>query len=272
MNKRASMSESWPLPAPGPNRTGGAVWHARALAARARWQPTRQAIAAWLDKLAFESSELVLVGASAGWMMSSAFLSRFKAVAAIDIDPIARPLFALRHGLALRASGVRVSWHAFDALGQLEQLLERWPSAAILFDNVLGQQIYRSHDLDRLERALSGLAQSLSGRQWASLHDWLSGPANPPDPRAVFAGEMPRVRVDVSGVRSLSSGWPAAPPLSADSWEALGPSLLAWLHAHGEWQDHRSAGIFPVGTEVCLIPWEFRMGKWHWLQAGHVNG
>lgn len=272
MNRSASSSESWPAPAPGPNRTGGMVWHARALAARARWQPTRAAIAAWLDTLGFESNQLVLVGASAGWMMSGAFLSRFKAVEAVDIDPIARPLFALRHGLALRASGVRVSWHAVDALGQLQQVLDRWPDAAILFDNVLGQQIYRSHDLDRLERALSGLAQSLSGRQWASLHDWLSGPATPPDPRAALEGAPPRVRVEASGVRISSSGWSAAPLPGADSWEALGPSLLALLHARGEWQDHRTGGVFPVGTEVSLIPWEFRAGKWHWLQAGYVNG
>lgn len=263
MREQASVSDRWPEPDPGPNRTGGAVWHARAFAAQSRWRPTRHSIAHWLGSAGFEASELVVVGASAGWMMPTAFFARFERVTAVDIDPLARPLFALRHGWRLRASGVRVAWRSWDALALLDQTLERSPRAAILFDNVLGQQIYRSRQLDALEQALGGLARRLEGREWASLHDWLSGPATPAQPGAIFSAPTRRVRVGVQGVLQGTQ------PLS---WEALAESCLAVLGGHGEWQDHRTAGIFPVGTEVSLIPWEFRRGKWHWLQAGRVAG
>lgn len=263
MSRKIPAPDPWPAPAPGPNRTGGAVWHARALTAHWRWQPTRDAIAHWLASLRFGSDQLVLVGASAGWMMSRAFLARFRAVTAIDIDPLARPLFALRHGLALRAGGARVRWESLDALARLDELLVRHPEAAVLFDNVLGQQIYRSLDPERIEKALAGLAARLHGREWASIHDWLSGPAAPTEPSAILLAQPQRVRLEGGAVSEAGR---------VLSWDALAESALARLDAHGEWQDHRTAVVFPNGTEIRLIPWEFRPGKWHWLQAGYVAG
>lgn len=253
----------FPTPSVGANRTGGAVWHVRALRASGRWCPTREAISRWLDTLSFESSRLVLVGASAGWMMSTEFLARFRSIEAIDIDPLARPLFAWRHGQHLRRAGTLVTWHRQDALMQLEALMERWPSAAWLFDNVLGQQIYRHHDLDAVEAALGGLARRLAGREWASIHDWLSGPAAPADVGAVLARPIERAVIEPRALRLNGQ---------ACSVEAAGEALLATLNAGGEWQDHRTAWVFPPGTEVSLIPWEFLPGKWHWLQAGRVRG
>jgi hypothetical protein len=252
----------FPAVAAGPNRTGGLVWHVRALRSAARWQPTRAAIARWLEGTRFASRRLVLVGASAGWMMSTPFLARFDLIEAIDIDPLSAPLFAWRHGVNLKRRGVQVNWHRVDALECLESLLARWPDAAWLFDNVLGQQIYRHRDLDAVEAALSALARRLAGREWGSVHDWLSGPADPPDPRAVLAAPQEPVAVSAGGFRM------GPRELSA---EAAGEWLLERLHAHGQWQDHRTAGVFPSGTEITLIPWEFRPGKWHWLQAGSVG-
>ena len=256
-----SAAPRFPMPSVGPNRTGGVVWHARALQASARWQPTRDAIGRWLACISFDSRQLILVGASAGWMMSTDFLARFDAIEAIDIDPLAAPLFAWRHGLRLKRRGVQVRWHRMDALAELDELVDRWPEAGWLFDNVLGQQIYRHHDLDAVEAALAGLAQRLAGREWASVHDWLSGPARPPAPQAVL--DLPPERAVVEPGGLVLKG-------QSQRFEIAGESLLATLNAHGQWQDHRTAGVFPAGTEVALIPWEFRSGKWHWLQAGHV--
>ena len=229
--------------------------------AGARWRPTQVAIANWLERSAFEARHLILIGASAGWMMSTGFLARFERVTAIDIDPLAAPLFALRHGLRLRASGVRLCWLRLDALTGMDEVLSRWPDAALLFDNVLGQQIYRYADPDAVEAALGGLAARLSGREWASVHDWLSGPASPPVPGAVLAA-APRIALAERDGFRLGDRL-----LDAD---AAAQSLLSVLGGRGQWQDHRSAGVFPPGTEVTLIPWEFRPGKWHWLQAGKV--
>jgi hypothetical protein len=237
------------------------VWHARALRASARWRPTRDLIGRWLASVSFESRRLILVGASAGWMMSTDFLARFDAIEAIDIDPLAAPLFAWRHGLRLKRKGVQVRWHRLDALAELDELVRLWPEAGWLFDNVLGQQIYRHHDLDAVEAALAGLAQRLEGREWASVHDWLSGPARPVDPQAVLAAP-PLHAVMQQGGLTLNG--------QSQRFEVASESLLATLNAHGQWQDHRTAGVFPAGTDIALIPWEFRPGKWHWLQAGRV--
>ncbi|MEY4212573.1 MAG: hypothetical protein RL458_798 [Pseudomonadota bacterium] len=255
------QAPAFPAPSVGPNRTGGAVWHVRALRASGRWRPTREAIASWLGTLRFESRHLVLVGASAGWMMSTDFLERFRCIEAIDIDPLARPLFAWRHGRRLRRAGTSVHWHRLDALLRLEALMARWPDAAWLFDNVLGQQIYRHHDLDAVEAALAGLPRRLAGREWASVHDWLSGPALPGDVGAVLSRPIERAVLEPTGLRLKDRN---------HSLDAAGEALLATINASGEWQDHRTACVFPPGTSVSLIPWEFLPGKWHWLQAGCV--
>lgn len=258
----AERAPPFPVPSVGPNRTGGAVWHVRALMASARWRPTREAIAHWLNTLNFESRHLVLVGASAGWMMSAEFLERFRSIEAIDIDPLARPLFAWRHGRRLRRAGTLVHWHRLDALLQLEALMARWPDAAWLFDNVLGQQIYRHHEMDALEAALGGLAQRLAGREWASIHDWLSGPAMPTHAGAVLSRPIDRAVIERQGLQLRGQSY---------SLSAAGEALLATLNASGEWWDHRTACVFPPGTSVSLIPWEFLPGTWHWLQAGDVS-
>lgn len=193
--------------------------------------------------------------------MSTGFLARFDAVEAIDIDPLAAPLFVGRHGWRLKRRGVRVSWHRLDALADLDELLGRWPDAGWFFDNVLGQQIYRHHDLDAVEAALAGLARRLENHEWASVHDWLSGPAHPPDARGVLASTPEQAIVEPYGLKLGGR---------SQSFESIGESLLARLHASGQWQDHRTAGVFPPGTDVALIPWEFLPGTWHWLQAGGV--
>ncbi len=195
-------------------------------------------------------------------MMSTEFLARFDSIEAIDIDALAAPLFTWKHGLRLKRRGIQVKWHRFDALAQLEPLAARWPDAAWLFDNVLGQQIYRHRDLDAVEAALAGLAQRLAGREWASIHDWLSGPARPADPRALLSVPPRRMVVEQEGVRFEGR---------ALATDVAGEALLATLQASGEWQDHRTARVFPPGTDLALIPWEFRPGKWHWLQAGWVS-
>ena len=89
-------------------------WHWRAWRARARWAGTRQRIEQWLlslDPGQVSSSVsdawpqgLILLGGSAGWMMSDAFLKRFRRVLLVDLDPLAAWLFRLNHRAALTAS------------------------------------------------------------------------------------------------------------------------------------------------------------------------
>ncbi len=141
-------------------------------------------------------------------------------------------------------------------------MLERWPDAALFFDNVLGQQIYRYSDLDLVEKALSSLSGRLAGREWASIHDWLSGPALPgADRKALIASGL------VATVGQHNHYQLGGRVLKSD---ACAQWMVEQLGGQGSWQDHRVAGIFPEGARLTCIPWEFRPGKWHWLQAARV--
>ena len=84
-----------------PGASGGWLWHWRAWQAQVRWAATTQQIARWLGGVSPGSTELLLIGASGGWMMSSAWLQRFRSVRAFDLDRWSAPVFRYRHGPAL---------------------------------------------------------------------------------------------------------------------------------------------------------------------------
>ena len=106
------------------NLTGGVAWHWQAWRSQARWASTSQAIEHWLlnQGKVFKVSgvadqpSLLLIGASAGWMMSTQWLQQFARVDIFDIDPWAAPLFKWRHGAALKRNGVALYCHTCDAL------------------------------------------------------------------------------------------------------------------------------------------------------------
>jgi hypothetical protein len=159
--------------------TGGLRWHIRAFWQRRRWQSTSAQIADWLAGTRPASSHLLLIGGSAGWMMSSAWLQRFRQIDLIDIDPHASWLFRLNHGRALRAAGTHLRFFQSDGLRDLERLLGESPEASIFFDNVLGQHLYRVGDMAVAEAELGQIAVRLRGRDWGSVHDLYSGPVDP---------------------------------------------------------------------------------------------
>ena len=101
------------------NLTGGLHWHWRAWRAGARWDSARSDIENWLLSHTLESDHLILIGASAGWMMSDAWLSRFKTVDTWDIDPLAAMMFKWRHARVLRQQGVHLQCHTSDAITQI---------------------------------------------------------------------------------------------------------------------------------------------------------
>lgn len=247
--------------------TGGLNWHLHALVSQRHWRETVGLIDQFLASVQPGSEHLVLIGPSAGWMLPSRWLTRFRRIDAYDIDPLAPLLFARRHGAALREASTRWQFERLDAIAALPRLLERHPGACLWFDNVLGQLRYRQDDEDLLERQIALIRQMLSGRSWGSLHDLYSGP----------------VSVDpVSPLADLATGWAtvAAAPDGTERVELQGVKktrddatqhLLQTLQAEGIWQDHATADVFPSGTPVRLIPWRFRARYWHWLGAGWVS-
>lgn len=231
------------------NPSGGLRWHWRAWRWRPRWVGTCQQIEDWLlAQTEMPSDTLVLIGASAGWMMSPRWLARFASVHTWDIDPWAATLFRRRHGAALQAQGTALHTHTGDALAQLPALIAQHPQALFWFDNVLGQLcLFEPGRTEAVEQRLRTLRQTLASVAWGSLHDRLSGP------------------VHEQGL--------AIPPLRtvAASTRVESPEQQAWLrsiHAQSPWGDHLTAEVFPEGTPLAQIAWPFKPGHWHWLEIG----
>jgi hypothetical protein len=228
-------------------------WHARAWAARKRWALTRERLAQWLlsvRQLSAPPDELLLLGGSAGWMMSPEFLAGFKRVVLVDIDPWAARLFRLNHGRTLARHGVRLDFLQGDVHALLDQALADQAQASVLFDNFLGLDSIYTRSLDVTERRLRGLRKRLKGRLWGSVHDRLSGPGT----------------ADWRGAPCWTETWaaPSAQPLPQ-------AELFNAVQAHGEWLDHHTAEVLPPGLRTSLIPWPIVPGRWHWLQAGWVD-
>lgn len=240
--------------------TGGLRWHGRAFWRRRRWRATSARIADWLDGTQPAGKTLLLIGGSAGWMMSGRWLQRFERVVLVDIDPHAHWLFRLNHGRALRASGTALAFVRMDGLAGLERLLDDYPDASLFFDNVLGQHLYRVRDLAQAEAELDRLAGRLAGRDWGSVHDLFSGPVDPlavpAQPQTVFDAQRDARGLVAAGLRDT--------PLHL--------KLLAQVGGNGDWMDHLTSGVFPPGVPSRLIAWPFLPAYAHWLQAGWVTG
>ncbi len=239
--------------------TGGLRWHLRAFVRRRRWHLTSDLIADWLATIEPRHDELLLIGGSAGWMMSGRWLQRFRRVVLVDVDPYAGPLFRFNHGRALRQSGTRFEAVQIDAMQSLEALLADYPQASVFFDNVLGQHLYRVRDIERAERDLGRIAERLSGREWGSVHDLFSGP--------VAAGRAPAQ--PVMSFPAMNSAQGAI--VDGLSGTPLHKRLLAQVGGCGEGMDHLTSEVFPVGTQTRLIAWPFLPAYAHWLQAGWVR-
>ena len=237
------------------NLTGGIAWHWLAWRSQARWASTSQAIEHWLLNQAhvFKASgvanqpSLLLIGASAGWMMSTQWLQQFARVDTFDIDPWAAPLFKWRHGAALKRHGVALHCHTCDALQDLPRLLSAHPKACVFFDNVLGQVRFQhpANDWQVVEKKLQQLKVTLKGREWGSVHDRMSGPTLEDIP----AGSTLPVR---------------HPDWHDQHW-------LTQLNAQSPWLDHLTHSVFPAGVQVQDFAWNFSPRYRHWLQAAWVR-
>ena len=235
------------------NPSGGLLWHWRAWRSQTLWRETCQQIASWLAQVKPRSSELLLVGASAGWMMPSEWLQRFTKVTVWDIDPMAAPPFRWRHGQALKASGTQLICHTADAISALRPLLNSQPKACVLFDNVLGQVRFHCADEYQAAEKIQQLILTLSGREWGSLHDAFSGPVV----NSWASRALPEAQLRVQG--SVHT-------------EREDQAWLAKLGAKDEWLDHLTASVFESGTVVHHIAWPYSDRYCHWLQAAWVPG
>ena len=247
------------------NPSGGLRWHWKAWRSQGLWEPTCQDIATWLAEKPAQRSELLLIGASAGWMMSSAWLAGFRKVTIYDIDTLAGPLFRWRHGKSLAASGTELLYERGDALNQLGEVLQAHRQALVLFDNVLGQIRFHHPDVDEASHRIASIRRRLRGRHWGSIHDAYSGPVRTPVSRRAHTPMM----------RSVQPPYPTASARKRDQQEppqrAAFAAFGSQLDADGAWLDHLTNDLFPPGTPVSHIAWPHLDDYCHWLQAAWVE-
>jgi hypothetical protein len=247
------------------NPSGGLRWHWKAWRSQKLWEPTCQDIASWLAQTPAQRSELLLIGASAGWMMSSAWLAGFRKVTTYDIDPLAAPLFRWRHGKVLAQAGTQLVCQRGDALNNLADVLQEHRQALVLFDNVLGQIRFHYTDVDEASHRIASIRRRLRGRHWGSIHDAYSGPVRTPVSRRAHTPMMRSMQPPAVKVGTAKRDDKAVPQRAA--FAAFGSRL----DADGAWLDHLTGDLFPPGTQVAHVAWPHLDDYCHWLQAGWVE-
>ena len=155
--------------------SGGVIWHWRALWRRRYWSDFIGEIEKDLAQWHPPHDSLLLLGPSAGWCLPDSFLTRFKVIHAIDLDPLAERLFRFNHGRALARSDTQLTFTLENIFETLDRELERFSDHAILFPNMLGQHIFHEADSDKARRDIERIKDKLKHRHWASIHDRLSG-------------------------------------------------------------------------------------------------
>lgn len=236
------------------NRTGGLLWHWRAWQRQRQWQSACDDIGQWLDQVRPVHQELLIIGASAGWMMPVRWLQGFKKITTFDIDRWAGQLFRWRHGRQLQASRTELLCCTSDALTPLDAVLRAHPKAAVLFDNVLGQLRFQQPSIDQACAQIDNITRSMHAREWGSVHDAYSGPVCP----TTSATGAPRGQQSVRTAHLSDAPNPAIATFSAQ------------FQARGDWLDHLTSNVFPRGTPVHHIAWRYAPNYSHWLQAGWV--
>jgi hypothetical protein len=278
-------------------KTGGLTWHATAWLAQKRWVNTKDSIEQFLLKSPTRAHrKLILVGGSAGWMMSSKWLSQFEHIELVDIDPLAPFLFRIQHKDVFKDGSIRFHFDRRDGILELPQLLKQHPQGLLWFDNVLGQQCYRFKDEEWVERQLKFIKTLLKDRSWGSVHDLLSGPVLVDNP---LSDERLKDRLSrpITWSANLESSSKSTKPSESSretipvgldmddfdlphlidlngqvmDFQKASQALLSWVDACGIWQDHLSAEVFPLGDKTHLIAWPFKSKYCHWLQAGFCN-
>lgn len=228
------------------NLTGGWHWHWRAWRSQERWAPAAAQISDWLLAQTMPRRQLVLIGASAGWMLPTDWLTQFEEVHAWDIDPLAAPLFRWRHGAGFKREGTRLTLHTGDGLAPLSELTQTMPNAFFWFDNVLGQLRFTDPSTDAVVQRLTNLQRQLKRVAWGSVHDRMSGPHTP-------GTHFPMAHRSGAGLAMET------------------PEGQAWLRKMGAispWLDHLTEGVLPPGTPVQYTAWAFKAGYAHWLEMG----
>jgi len=170
--------------------SGSLPYHLRAwLWRRTLWAPFHAEVRRWLTDWRPETKHLVLIGPSGGYALSAQFLERFERIVVLEPDPLARWM------LRRRFPEVAFEWRESDfppQPGGFASLAASYPGAALLFCNLLGQELQGQPDGFNRATWLAELESALQGRAWASWHDRVSSARRPDrQPYLRFAYALP---------------------------------------------------------------------------------
>lgn len=216
--------------------SGGLRYHLRAWRwRRALWAPFHAVVKPWLNEWQPDASHLVLLGPSGGYALAADFLAGFSRITVLEPDPLARRLLRYRFP-AIPFEFAVAAW--LPGPDGFHQLAQRYPDAAFLFCNLLGQTLVGEGEDHSRAAWLQQLESALQGRAWASWHD-LASTARPPDRTAAIAR-------------------PAAESLE---------NVLAhfWQCGELEIHDHDCAGICPELPRQYAI-WQLKPGRYHLVE------
>lgn len=219
---------------------GGLIYHARALRHRRLWRNFIEVARDWQDGWRADAQSLVIIGPSAGYTLSLGMLARFNArsgsIVALEPDPLARWL------LRKRFAALNWQFESIDvfAPGGLQAIAQRFPTAALLFSNVIGQHL--QHDVVHAQQWRAQLHQHLANHHWASYHDVISTECIPLQAAARFRSDTP---LSLEGL--LANFWPGGElALTDHNCLHLGPqpahyalwSITPRQHHLIEWTTH----------------------------------
>ncbi len=159
------------------NPTGGLVYHLRAKRYRdSLWVPFRNQISQFLDDWTPPEKELLVLGPSGGYTLTTDFLERFDRVWLMDPDRLA-PIFFRKNHSDLRTD---VQWSREDLIFEKKRFapekLQNWledKEVAVVFSNLLGQLPLLS-DVDQTRAWWTRISPALSNHSWLSYHDVFS--------------------------------------------------------------------------------------------------
>lgn len=216
--------------------SGSLPYHLRAWRWRhGLWAPFHARVRRWLTDWRPESKHLALVGPSGGYALTAQFLERFDRVSVLEPDPLARWL------LRQRFRHVDFAWADCAWLprpGGFARLAATHPDAALLFCNLLGQELQgQAAEFDRAAW-LRELEPALAGREWASWHDLVST-RRAPDRQ---------------------------PPLALEHAMPLDALLEQyWLGGTLEITDHETAGLCPGRSRQYAV-WRLAPRSYHLIE------
>jgi hypothetical protein len=133
-------------------------------------------VARWLDAWHPDSHHLVLIGPSGGYALNARFLDRFQRITVLEPDALARHLLRKRFA-DFKFEFAESHWLAQPDGGHL--LAQRYPDAAFLFCNLLGQKLVGQGARHDRQAWLAALQTALQQREWASWHDLASTSRRP---------------------------------------------------------------------------------------------